>query len=289
MAAPGMVAAQTDTKPMAGDVATATLDGPTVFDARPASVAPEAAAVSMAGPVRGPHPTVRLGEHYAAPFLDRDGGPRDAGVVILSSELTALELDTPRSPFQLREDIYIKLPKGANGDLGQRFFTYRLGPSYERYGQVVIPTGIVMVVHAGGPGEATTVRIMQQFGEMEVGQYVLPLDMPTLPAPGVVAAPVDGGPRSTVVYVDDDVVMPTISYYVVIPVKESDGYRIGDQITLIRPPEKDYDTRLLLPEVQIAVAQIVRVTPHSASAIVLSHKEPAITPGTATRLSAKMP
>jgi hypothetical protein len=289
LAAPSMVVAQADAKATAGDVATATLDGPTVFDAQPASAATSANRMAAAAPNRFPHLPVRLGEHYAAPYLDRDGGPRDAGIIILSSELTALKLDTPRSPFQLREDIYIKLPKGANGDLGQRFLTYRLGPSYERYGQVVIPTGIVMVVRAAAPGEATTVRIMQQFAEMEVGQYVLPLDMPTLPAPGTVATPVDGGPRSLVVFIDDGVVMPTISYYVVIPAKESDGYHLGDQITLTRPPEKDYETRLVLPEVQIAVAQIVRVTPHSATAIVIAHEEPSIVPGVATRLSAKMP
>jgi hypothetical protein len=290
VAAPGLLVAQTDTHAVTGDVATATLDGPTVFDSRPAPAAtPSTTGAAMADPGRGHHAPVRLGEHYAAPFLDRDGGPRDAGLIITSSELTALELDTPRSPYQLREDIYIKLPKGANGDVGQRFLTYRLGPSYERYGQIVIPTGIVMVTRAAAAHEATTVRIMQQFANMEGGQYVLPLDDPTLPAPGTLPAPVDGGARSKVVYVDDEVVIPTISYYVVVPAKPADGYRIGDQITLIRPPDKDYDTRLTLPEVRIAIAQIVRVTPRSATAIVLAQEQPAIRPGVVTRLSAKMP
>ena len=64
--------------------------------------------------------------------------------------------------------------------------TFRLGPSYERYGQVVIPTGIVSVIRAAGPHEATTVRIMQMFGEMQVGQGVLPLDSPEFPAAGAV-------------------------------------------------------------------------------------------------------
>jgi hypothetical protein len=238
---------------------------------------------------RFPHLPVRPGEHFAAPFLDRSGGPRDAGIIILSSEITAVELDTPRSPFQLREDIYIKLPKGANGDLGQRFLSYKLGPNYETYGQVVIPTGIVMVVRQANAGEATTVRIMQQFANMEVGQYVIPLDNPEFPAMGTVVTPVENGVRGKVVYVDDDVVMSSLEYYVVIPAKPADGYRIGDQVTLIRPPEKDYETRLILPEVPIAIAQIVRVTPRSATAIVIHQDQPAIGVGVATRISAKMP
>lgn len=264
VAAPGMAMAQT---PAAGDVV-------------------DAAALA---PRRFPHLPVRPGEHFAAPFLERSGGPRGAGIIILSSELTAVPLDTPRSPFQLREDIYIKLPKGVSGDLGQRFLTYRLGPDYEVYGQVVIPTGIVMVVAAAKPGEATTVRIMQQFANMEVGQYVTPLDDPEFPAQGATVTPVENGPRSKVVFVDDEVVMSSLEYYVVIPAKPADGYHIGDQITLIRPPEKDYDTRLILPEAPIAIAQIVRVNDRSATAIVIHQDQPAIGQGVVTRLSAKMP
>lgn len=297
MAVPSMVVAQADTRATEGDVATAPpLDGPTVFDASgsthraaaPTATSPSATATMAAVP-RFPHFPVRSGEHFASPFLDRDGGPKEAGTVILSSEMTAVPLETPRSPFQLREDIYIKLPKGANGDVGQKFMTYRLGPSYERYGQVVIPTGIVVVKKAGGPKEATTVTISQMFGEMEVGQGVMPLDTPELPPANTVVTPVDNGPRSKVLWIDDEVVMTSLEYFLVLPIKPSDGYRLGDLVTLIRPPEKDYDTRLTLPEVVIGVAQVVRVTPRSATAIVIHQDQPAITPGVVTRVTAKMP
>jgi hypothetical protein len=275
VAAPGIALAQATA---AGDVADAT-----------AATTASTAATTAAAPRRFPHFPVRIGEHYAAPFLDRSGGPKNAGFIVQSSEITAVSLDTPRSPFQLREDIYIKLPKGVTGDLGERFMTYKLGPDYERYGQVVIPTGIVMVVAKAQPKEATTVRIMQQFANMEVGQGVLPLDNPELPAQGTEVTPVENGTKSTVVYVDDEVELATLEYFVVLPAKASDGYRIGDQVTLIRPPEKDYDTRLVLPEVSIATAQVVRVTPHSATAVVIHQDQPAIGQGVVTRVSAKMP
>ncbi|HWZ59482.1 MAG TPA: hypothetical protein VNW46_10960 [Gemmatimonadaceae bacterium] len=291
VAAPSIVVAQADTRATEGDVATAApLGGPTVFDASAQAHAAgtTTATTAMAAP-RFPHMPVRPGEHFAAPFLDREGGPRDAGTIVLSSEMTAVQLETPRSPFQLREEVYIKLPKGANGDLGQRFLTYRLGPDYEIYGQVVIPTGIVQVVRAAGPGEATTVRISQMFGNMEVGQGVIPIDNPEFPAANAMVAAVENGPRSRVLWVDDEVVMTSLQYFLVLPIKESDGYRIGDQVTLVRPPDKDYDTGLVLPEVKIGIAQVVRVTPRSATVIVIHQDQPAIAPGVVTRVSAKMP
>jgi hypothetical protein len=291
VAVPSIVVAQADTRATEGDVATAApLGGPTVFDASaPAHAAGTTSATTAMAAPRFPHMAVRPGEHVAAPFLDHEGGPRDAGIIVLSSEMTAVALETPRSPFQLREEVYIKLPKGATGDLGQRFLTYRLGPDYERYGQVVIPTGVVEVVHPAGPREATTVRISQMFGNMEVGQGVIPMDNPEFPAANAMVASVEGGPRSFVLWIDDEVVMTSLEYYLVLPIKESDGYRIGDQITLVRPPDKDYDTGLVLPEVRIGIAQVVRVTPRSATAIVIHQDQPAISPGVVTRVSAKMP
>jgi hypothetical protein len=288
VAAPSAVVAQA---PATGDVAPTgtTMTGPTVFDASASRSTEMTADAGAAIPRHFPHLPVRPGEHNAAPFLERSGGPKDPGIIILSSEMTAVPLETPRSPFQLREDIYIKLPKGASGDLGQRFLTYKLGPDFERYGQVVIPTGIVMVVKEAGAGEATTVQIMQQFANMQVGQYVMPLDNPELPAIGTTVTPVDKGLRSKVVYVDEEAVLSSLQYYVVLPAQPSDGYRIGDQVTLIRPPEKDYDTHLTLPEVRIAIAQVVRVTPRSATAIVIHVDQPAIAPGVVTEVSAKMP
>jgi hypothetical protein len=257
--------------------------GTTAFTSAPAA--------SATGPIigRGPHAVVRAGEHIAAPFLDRRGGPAGAGVVLGSSEISAVPIVTPRSPFQLGEDVYIKLPAGAAGAVGDKFYTYSLGPESEQYGQIVIPTGLVKVERAAGPGEATVVRVVDQFEEMDIHQGVLPMDSPTMPAPGSTPTPVTDGWTSHVVYVDDDVVMPSIAFYVVVPIGEHDAVKLGDLLALYRPVKTDYETGLKFPEEPIATAQVVRIADRSVTAVITQYKNPDIKVGTKARLAARMP
>lgn len=238
---------------------------------------------------RVPRPVVRPGEHFASPYLDRRGGPAGAGLILSSSEISAVPLVTPRSPFQQGEDVYIKLPAGATGAVGEKLFTFTLGEDSERYGQLVIPTGILVVVRAGGPGEATTARVLEQFEEMDNRQGVLPLDTPSFPAPGSMPAAVEDGFKSHVVYIDDRVVLPSLAFYVVVPATDHDAAKLGDLITLYRPASVDYQTGIKLPEQAIATAQVVRVTGRSVTAAITAYSNPDIKIGTAARLTARIP
>jgi hypothetical protein len=298
VATPGTVVAQADTRatavpaqPATGDVVSSpTADGPTVFDA---SAHGAGGSVTVAGrsvsAARPQHSAVRLSEYLAAPYLDRDGGPKGAGELLQSSEMTAVALLVPRSPFQLQELVYIKMPDGVAPEVGQKLLTYRLGESFENDAEVVIPTGVLTVVQPGAPGEVTSARISQMFGVIRLGQYVLPIEPPALPAVGAVAAPIEDGPRSEVAWVDDEAVLPSLQYYVVIRAKPSDNYALGDQITLYRPREREYATNLMLPEEEIAIGQVVRVSGRSVTALVIAMHEPRIRPGIAARMTAKMP
>jgi hypothetical protein len=80
-----------------------------------------------------------------------------------------------------------------------------------------------------------------------------------------------------------------VQRYVVLDASARRGVRVGDQFTLVRPPLTRTETRPALPEEEIAVAQVVRVTPYAATAIVVSQTHPAIRAGTRARVSAKMP
>jgi hypothetical protein len=246
---------------------------------------------SATGPILGrvPRAVVRAGEHMAAPFLDKRGGPAGAGVVLGSSEISAVPIVLPRSPFQLGEDVYIKLPAGAAGAVGDKFYTYSLGPESEQYGQILIPTGLVKVQRVAGAGEATVARVVDQFQEMDIHQGVLPMDSPEMPAPGSMPTPVSDGWTSHVVYVDDNVVMPAIAFYVVIPIGEHDTAKLGDLIALYRPVKEDYETGLKLPEEPIATAQVVRIADRSVTALITQYKNPDIKVGTKARLAARMP
>jgi Flagellar assembly protein T, C-terminal domain len=194
-----------------------------------------------------------------------------------------------RSPYVLSEVLYVKMPNGVTPTPGMRLAIESLGPEFDGYGQVLIPTGEVTVVAPGAPGEATSVRLEQQFAEVHPDQLVVPLDMPKYPPVGQRAVAVTDGVKAKVLWVSSNPVQPTLGFFVVLDASEKDGVHVGDQFTLVRPRVRDDMTGLWLPEQDIATTQVVRVSPHSSTAVVIAQTMPAIAPGDAARLTAKMP
>lgn len=241
------------------------------------------------GNERGVRSLVRKGEHDAAPYVDRMGGPRDAGHIIASSEVDGVEVIEPRSPYVLHEVLYVKMPEGVTPTVGMHLAVESLGPEFDCCGQVLIPTGEVTVIVPGGPGEATSVRLDRQFAEVEPNQLVVPIDMPKYPPVGQRAVAVTDGVKAKVIWVSSNPVEPTLGFFVVLDATEKDGVHVGDQFTLLRPRVRDDLTGLWLPEQDIATAQVVRVGPHSATAVIIAQTMPAISAGAPVRLTAKMP
>jgi hypothetical protein len=258
----------------------------------PAPAAPSPTILSrpiLVGNDRGGRPQVRKGEHDAAPYIDRPGGPRDAGYIIASSEVPGVEVIEARSDYVIDEVLYVKMPAGVTPTPGMRLAIESLGPEFEAYGQVLIPTGEVTVVAPGGPGEATSVRLERQFAEVEPNQLVVPMEAPKYPPVGQRAVAVTDGVKAKVLWVSSDPVQPTIGYYVVLNASERDGVHVGDQFTLLRPRMRDDLSGLWLPEQDIATTQVVRVGAHSSTAVVIAQTMPAISAGADARLTAKMP
>jgi hypothetical protein len=258
----------------------------------PAPAAPSPTILSrpiLVGNDRGGRPQVRKGEHDAAPYIDRPGGPRDAGYIIASSEVPGVEVIEPRSDYVIDEVLYVKMPAGVTPTPGMHLAIESLGPEFEAYGQVLIPTGEVTVVAPGGPGEATSVRLERQFAEVEPNQLVVPMEAPKYPPVGQRAVAVTDGVKAKVLWVSSDPVQPTIGYYVVLNASERDGVHVGDQFTLLRPRTRDELSGLWLPEQDIATTQVVRVGAHSSTAVVIAQTMPAISAGADARLTAKMP
>jgi hypothetical protein len=67
-----------------------------------------------------------------------------------------------------------------------------------------------------------------------------------------------------------------------------DGIQLGDQFTLIRPREKTSRGETI-PETEIAIAEVVKVTQYGATAILIDQTQPAVRTGTPAKVSAKMP
>jgi LysM domain len=272
------------------DDAGASAPGATLFNHPPQGTSMFAASARSEGESSISHRRegVSPGDHNGAPYLDRDGGPRNAGSVVGVADLSNVIDAADVEHYGLDQELYLRMPHGSHPEVGERFYTYALDESFGDHGQIVVPTGIVLVTSPGTDKVATTARIVQQFAYMQLGQGVLPIDPAILPE--VRPAPLAGGTEAHVVWVEHDQVLPTVGFYIVIDGVGKSGIRIGDQVTLYRPRTElqTPDGKITLPESDIAVAQVVRVTPYGATAVIIHQDQPEVEPGVAARVTARV-
>jgi hypothetical protein len=239
-----------------------------------------------------PHPAVRVGETFAAPWVDRMNGPSEQGTIVGSAEIAGIATTTPRSRMLNEERAYITLPKDIVPARGDRYLAFQLGPVLENGSQMVEPTGVVEVERAEN-GDASTVRIITQYSNVEAGQGIVPIDHFTL-GNDARPAPLMLGTEGHVIFVPDHSVLPTVQSYVVIDVTAKDGAKIGDQYTLFEPRRKVLvkgrgDETAMVPEERVALGQVVKVTDRGTTLILVDQQNPAVKVGTKARLTARMP
>ncbi len=226
---------------------------------------------------------VSRGEIEAAPFADRIGGPAGAGRLAAAYDRPGIKAPAGDRTFQLKDRIFVDLPPGSAGRVGDELMAYRMGPVIDETVQILIPTGILRIesVQAGQPALA---RIVKQFGTIHLDQAIVPLEASN----AVVAAPtaVPLGSAERVVYILGDPVLPSMQSYVVLSAAASSRARVGDQFTLI---DDTVDPRHPAPPVLAAVVEVVRVSPYAVTAIVVDHEQPTIRTGMTARLSARVP
>ena len=242
-----------------------------------------------ATPMLAPRATaVRPGEYIAAPWVDRDGGPRNPGALLQSADIPGIAAHQ-KGRLQLHDRVFIAPPPGAAPAQHALFLTYRLGPLIEDFGQIVIPTGILEVTQPGNAGEASVAHVVRMFGEVKQGQNLVMLDSGSANVVGNPSA-ITNGRVGKVRWILDSPVLPSLQSYVVIDISGRDGLATGDQITIYKPRQQPNDSHdLAYPEIPIAQAQVLRVTPFGATAIVTSQEQPHIVEGIKARVAAKMP
>lgn len=262
---------------------------PTPAPSRPA-VAPTQRVESAPTPApqqQTSFPTVRPGEYAAAPWVDAAGGPPHSGFIIRSGELPGVA-SADQSEVQLYDPVFFSPPTDSV-PVHALFLAYRLGPLIENFGQVVIPTGVIEVTRSRDPREAVTGRVVKMFGVVREGQRLIPFDTSAGRVHGRPAA-IANGHSGKVRWIYNQPVLPTLQRYLILDIPERDGIATGDQIELYQPRERpEVEGALAIPEISIARAQVLRVTPFGASAIIIDQEQPRIHEGTAARISAKMP
>jgi LysM repeat protein len=237
------------------------------------------------------HTAVRPGDYIAAPWLERASAQRRDGRIVGLAELPGITQASRRYRIIAQERVYITLPAGTAASRGQRFVTLAEGPRLPGGDRVLTPTGVVEIERVGS-GEASTAQVVQQFGDVLLGQAVVPLERLSMSLEAR-PAPLANGTECKVISVPSNVVLPTLGYYVILSATSSDGVKIGDQFTLYeqrRPaPSLEGVEPVTLPEEPIALAQVVKVTDRGTTAIVVSQRHPAIHEGVNARMTARMP
>jgi LysM repeat protein len=240
-----------------------------------------------------PTPTVRAGEVIAAPYVDREGGPRGFGRILKSGDLTGVAESSERFRFQAYDRLFIAPPVGYLAAEGERFLAYKLGPLMEAkdgrtIGQVVIPTGIIEVTQAAGGQVAAKAKVVRAFNELTATDRLIPLDtagISTTVRPLAVA----DGPSTTVKWIYGEPVLPSVQAFVVLDVSSHQGVHMGDEFLIYRARAKQERGQLDDPEIPIGKAQVVRSTPFGVTAVVLGQEQPAIKEGMPARIIARMP
>lgn len=279
--------AVTEAKPTLDTIPTAVPETPRPLTiSTPHEVASAPASQEM---VQAPRTAVRTGEYAAAPWVDEQGGPRGSGYILEGRDLPGIALDD-RSRMNLYDAVLVAPPVGSVAAEHELFLSYRYGPIIEDFGQIIIPTGVIEVTRAPRNGEAAIGRIVKMFERVEATQRLIALDTSAATVAGTPAT-ITGGHSGKVRWITPNVpVLPRIQNYVVVDIARRDSVHTGDRIELYMPRQQPREgTTLAIPEVWIANAQVLRVTPYGASAIITSMEQPKIQLGTSARIAAKMP
>jgi hypothetical protein len=229
--------------------------------------------------------SVRRGEVEAAPYTDREGGPRDAGRLIASVDRPGIKTSMVQQRYQLNDALFIDMPKGYVPRLGDTYMSYVLGPDLGEFGQVVVPTGILRIERMP-TGQRTIARIIRQYGEITLGQEMIVAPDITFPTGEV--SPVVGGTTGRVLYLVDEPVLPSIGHYTIISPSSKAGLKVGDEITFIdNTTGPASDNRA--PPVVAGTGVVVRATQYSTTVIILRQEQPTIRDGTPVRVTARTP
>ena len=229
---------------------------------------------------------VRSGEYLASPFIWSIGGPRDGGVLEEAAEAVGISMTTANRPIQYLEPVFVHLSKGSTGAIGEQFLVYRLDSLMEDQGQVVVPTGVIKLIAPGANGRSRA-QLVTKFEDVFEGQGLTPIDSVHLAA-GVLPARVEFGLATRVTWLAYNPVLPGSGAYLILAAGEKDGLTPGDQVSLLRSRGDD-SKGAELPDEVVAIAQVTRVTPWGAAAIVLKTLQAGVAQGMKARVTAKMP
>jgi hypothetical protein len=231
-----------------------------------------------------PYRALRRSEFYSSGFLTENQKLPFGQVLgpVTPQQIRANGANASALPYS---NIAVEAPRGASYQIGDTLLVVRLGAEFEKYGDVVVPTGLVRVVDTVQGRYVATV--VATYGPIRNGQLVLPAERFTPSGEGR-AVPVTEGVQATFLggVGRQDIKAPQMVVF--LNKGREDGVAAGDLFEIRRRAERLADGRQLVNEV-MATLQIVHVRDHTATARLLNILSPDIPPGTDARQVAKLP
>lgn len=235
-------------------------------------------------------PAVRAGEYYAAPWVDKVGGPNELGRISFLGDVSRVprERTAEFTPIQLGDLVTLELAQQPAP--GTRFMAFSVGDllrdqDLNELGQLVRPVGVVRVEKAVA-GQPALARIVQQYSRMMLDQGLLL--MPLAPPDSARPVEIAGGASFTTLYKVNEPAIVTLTNYVIISATDKDRLRPGDRVSFYRP-RRELESGQVIAEAEIARGQVMKVTSHATTVLILGQQYTDFMIGTPVRVIAKMP
>ncbi len=230
-----------------------------------------------------PYRPVRNGEVYSAAFLT-EGREMAFGEAIGPSSV-ALSTPGGTAVTALGTAISVRPPEGGSYRVGDTLVVAEVRSGPRDWGEVVVPTGLVVVTgHAEHQALAGVVAI---YGFMRGGQAVFPAA--PISNPGEVRpVAVDEGPEGAMIAPLTERELMMTGGHLFSDLGQRDGIRIGDFVEL-RSGARNDDERPESTTELMATGQVVHVSQNSSTIKLTNVLNPALRPGAAVVRVATLP
>ncbi len=240
--------------------------------------------MGLEGYLERPYRPLRRGEFHSAGFLT-EGRDYSLGHVrgnVVPSELAA----AIRGPaIMLHARIGIRPPSAAAYQPGDSLLLVRELEGVPGYGDLLLPTGIVVVREVNDP--ETVAEVVEVFQAIHPGDRTMPLE-PFRAGPGTRAVPVADGVRASVLADRDGHPFFATQQVLFLDRGSQDNVAPGDIFEVRRTP-RDRDPAADTVADELLLVQVVRVGERSSTAKVLGVGYPRVTAGAPAMQVAKLP
>ncbi len=227
---------------------------------------------------------VEPAEYYATPWLGDSASLKVLGSVFKAGD-SRREHDKLPNTFYPYDRMHLAYNGSARPKVGDLLLVVALGREVKGYGRMIAPTGVVRVEALSGT--TMSALVTHQFGQLQTGNLVLPMDsFPDLDRDPVPA----NGPEGKIV--DFEVPQPVYGEMdrAFVSLGANSGVKVGDELVALLPERQPHDNRPeRLPAQAIARLLITRVAGQSATARIVHLEMPSLESGLAVRVVARMP